>query len=157
MSLADRTGELMDTIVPKIQQTADLVAEISASSGEQKSGAYQITQAITQLDTVVQQNASASEEAASMAEELSAQAERLEQAMTFFKIDTSMAAASKIGRCAGRKTQQQIERMPQKPPVQAMLTSGEIPSQTAGVVQETPSIQVTAPFDENLDSDFIEF
>ncbi len=86
VELADRTGELMDSIVPKIRKTAELVAEISASSTEQKSGAFQITQAITQLDTVVQQNASASEESASMAEELSAQAERLQQLMKFFKI-----------------------------------------------------------------------
>lgn len=87
--LANRTGELMNEIVPKVQQTADLVQEINASSTEQKTGAFQITQALSQLDVVVQQNASASEESASMAEELSAQAERLQQTMRFFKIDNT--------------------------------------------------------------------
>lgn len=87
VSLADKTGEIMENIVPKIQQTADLVQEISASSNEQKSGAFQISQALSQLDQVVQQNASASEESASMAEELSAQADKLQQRMTFFTID----------------------------------------------------------------------
>ena len=42
-----------------------------------------------QLDTVIQQNASASEEMASMAEELSSQAEQLAQTMSFFKVQAS--------------------------------------------------------------------
>jgi len=67
VELADKTGTLMTSIVPKIQQTADLVQEISASSNEQRTGASQITSAITQLDQVIQQNASSSEESASMA------------------------------------------------------------------------------------------
>ena len=96
VSLADKTGELMKSVVPKMQQTADLIQEINASSSEQRSGAYQITQAITQLDQVVQQNASASEESASMAEELSAQAEKLQQTMTFFKIDGTASIKSSI-------------------------------------------------------------
>jgi methyl-accepting chemotaxis protein len=110
VSLADRTGELMDSIVPKIQQTADLVQEISASSNEQKSGAFQISQALSQLDQVVQQNASASEESASMAEELSAQADKLQQRMTFFMIDKAAAGTrmSKAGSADNR------ERMPVK-------------------------------------------
>ena len=83
---AVEAGNMMMEIVPKIQKTADLIQEISAASREQKSGAAQISQAITQLDTVIQQNASSSEEAASMAEELSSQAENLKQQISFFKI-----------------------------------------------------------------------
>ncbi len=89
---AIETGDLMQEIVPKIQQTADLVQEISAASREQKSGASQVTQAISQLDTVIQQNASSSEEAASMAEELSSQAENLKQQISFFTIDAEYTA-----------------------------------------------------------------
>jgi len=72
-------------IVPDIQKTSQLVQEISAASGEQKSGTEQINKAIMQLDTVIQQNASASEEMASMAEELSSQAEQLQAVISFFK------------------------------------------------------------------------
>jgi methyl-accepting chemotaxis protein len=39
------------------------------------------------MDSVVQQNASASEELASTAEELAAQAERLREGIDFFKLD----------------------------------------------------------------------
>ena len=86
---ADKTGTLITDISPKIQNTAGLVQEISASSKEQKSGAGQISQAIQQLDQIIQQNASASEESAAMAEELSAQAGKLKQLVSFFKLDGS--------------------------------------------------------------------
>jgi len=84
---ADKTGEIITNIVPKIRNTASLVQEISASSREQRTGAGQITQAITQLDQVIQQNASASEESAAMAEELSAQADKLQKLISFFKLE----------------------------------------------------------------------
>jgi methyl-accepting chemotaxis protein len=87
VKLADETGSLMSDVVPKIKNTTGLIQEISASSGEQKSGVVQITSAIQQLDSVIQINASSSEEAASMSEELSAQAEKLKQLMSFFTLD----------------------------------------------------------------------
>jgi methyl-accepting chemotaxis protein len=85
VDIAEKAGELLSKIVPDIQKTAELVQEISAASGEQKSGADQINKAIMQLDQVIQQNASASEEMASMAEELSSQSEQLQSTMAFFK------------------------------------------------------------------------
>lgn len=87
VKLADETGSLMSDVVPKIKNTTDLIQEISASSGEQKSAVVQITSAIQQLDSVIQVNASSSEEAASLSEELSAQAEKLKQLISFFTLD----------------------------------------------------------------------
>ncbi len=63
--------------------------EISSASNEQKAGVEQSTQAIVQLDTVIQQNASAAEELASTAEELSAQSERLDELLKFFTVDAA--------------------------------------------------------------------
>jgi methyl-accepting chemotaxis protein len=85
VDIAESAGGLLVRIVPDIQKTSQLVQEISAASGEQKSGTEQINKAIMQLDTVIQQNASASEEMASMAEELSSQAEQLQAVISFFK------------------------------------------------------------------------
>ncbi|MDA3951233.1 MAG: methyl-accepting chemotaxis protein, partial [Spirochaeta sp.] len=65
VEVAEKAGEMINGIIPDIQKTAELVQEISASSGEQNSGADQINQALMQLDQVVQRNASASEEMAS--------------------------------------------------------------------------------------------
>ncbi len=84
VDVAERAGEMLASLVPDIQKTADLVQEISASSREQDSGAEQINKAILQLDEVIQQNASASEEMASTSEELASQAEQLQTTISFF-------------------------------------------------------------------------
>lgn len=85
VAVAEEAGALFEALVPKIQNTAELVMEITSSSREQDSGAMQINQAIMQLDNVVQQNASFSEELASMSEELSGQCESLQEAIAYFK------------------------------------------------------------------------
>jgi methyl-accepting chemotaxis protein len=86
VELAERAGSLLDTIVPNIKKTSDLVQEISAASEEQAAGVGQINAAVTQLSQTTQQNASSSEELAATAEEMSTQAEQLQQTMSFFKI-----------------------------------------------------------------------
>ncbi|ABB32648.1 methyl-accepting chemotaxis sensory transducer, class 34H [Geobacter metallireducens GS-15] len=86
VEVAVRAGELLATIVPDIQRTAELVQEISAACREQDTGAEQINKAIQQLDTVIQQNASASEEMSSTSEELASQAEQLQTTIGFFRI-----------------------------------------------------------------------
>jgi methyl-accepting chemotaxis protein len=88
---ATHAGEIINRIVPDIRKTADLVQEIASASTEQTVGTDQIGKAMTQLDNVIQQNASASEEMASMAEELSGQAVQLSDAMSFFKLAGSVA------------------------------------------------------------------
>ena len=82
----EEAGRIIETLVPSIRKTADLVQEIAASSKEQSAGVEQINSAITQLDGVIQHNASSSEETASMAEELSGQAEQLSESISFFKL-----------------------------------------------------------------------
>jgi methyl-accepting chemotaxis protein len=82
---AGSAGQIINSLVPDIRKTADLVQEITSASQEQSTGVDQIGKAMVQLDTVIQQNASASEEMASMAEELSSQAVQLTETMSFFK------------------------------------------------------------------------
>jgi methyl-accepting chemotaxis protein len=87
VTIADKSGRLLEQIVPNIQNTAKLVQEIAASSAEQNSGATQINNAIQQFNQVIQQNAAGAEEIASSSEELSAQAESLKDSVSFFKLD----------------------------------------------------------------------
>jgi methyl-accepting chemotaxis protein len=86
VGLAERAGSLLETIVPAIQKTADLVQEISAASAEQNAGVGQINGALSQISQAVQQNAAASEELASTSEEVSAQAQELQFTMEFFTL-----------------------------------------------------------------------
>ncbi len=89
---AQSAGEMLTHLVPDIQKTAALVAEISAASNEQNVGATQINAAIQQLDKVTQQNTSAAEEMSSTAEELAAQAEQLQAAIGYFRLDAGGGA-----------------------------------------------------------------
>jgi methyl-accepting chemotaxis protein len=82
---ADQSGIELQRIVPDIQKTALLVQEISVASMEQNEGANQIINAVTQLNSVTQANASVSEEMASSSEELYAQVEQLKELISFYK------------------------------------------------------------------------
>lgn len=86
VEVSQRAGEMLRSLVPSIQRTADLVQEISAASREQNTGADQINEAIRELDTVIQQNAAASTESASVAENLASQAEQLRGTVSFFQL-----------------------------------------------------------------------
>jgi methyl-accepting chemotaxis protein len=73
-------------MVPDIRRIADLMQEIAAASREQDGGTTQVTKAVTQLDTVIQNNSAASEELAASAEELSGQAVALREQVSFFRV-----------------------------------------------------------------------
>ncbi|MEP7128417.1 MAG: methyl-accepting chemotaxis protein [Chitinophagales bacterium] len=87
LGIAEKSGKLLEQMVPNIQHTAKLVEEISALSLEQNLGAGQINNALQQLNQVTQQNAATSEEMAASAEELSTQADQLKEIISFFKFD----------------------------------------------------------------------
>ena len=94
VSISERAGELIGQVVPKIEETATLVKDISSAAGEQDVGIGQITSAMNQLDQVTKTNAMSSQELASAAEELNGQANTLSQMMQFFKINQSSGGYS---------------------------------------------------------------
>ncbi|MBK3518978.1 methyl-accepting chemotaxis protein [Carboxylicivirga marina] len=87
VELANGAGEVMDEVIPKIENTTNLVQEISAASNEQNNGASQVNNAIQQLNKVTQQTAASSEELATSAEELAVQAEQLREVISFFNTE----------------------------------------------------------------------
>ncbi len=92
VSVAEQAGKNLTHLVPDIQQTADLVQEISIAVREQDNGASEINLALQQLDKVVQQAAISAGEMASSAETLSRQAAAQRDAMEFFTLNRSDAA-----------------------------------------------------------------
>jgi methyl-accepting chemotaxis protein len=88
MKIADRSGKLLEALVPAIQQTTGLVKEVSTACAEQAAGSKQISTSMHQIEQVTQRNAAASEELSSTAEELSSQAEALQKTMHFFHLGT---------------------------------------------------------------------
>jgi methyl-accepting chemotaxis protein len=98
LRVSEKSGEMLDKLVPDIQRTAELVQEITAASKEQDTGAEQINKALQQLEQVIQQNASASEQMASTTEQLSSQSDQLVSALSFFHTgDSDEAAAFRSG------------------------------------------------------------
>jgi methyl-accepting chemotaxis protein len=61
------------------------MGEVTAASQEQSAGIDQVSQAVTQMDQVTQQNAALVEEAAAAAESLEEQSRKLMQAVAVFK------------------------------------------------------------------------
>ena len=96
VDISERAGTLLNEIVPSIEQTSELIEEISSASSEQDTGISQINYAMTNLDQVTQQNASASEELASASEEMSSQADLLKDLVSFFKVSATAGEVSAV-------------------------------------------------------------
>jgi methyl-accepting chemotaxis protein len=86
LSLGTQADSMMSQSLPKIEETAELVNEITASSIEQNIGADQINNALQQLNSATQQNVIASEKMASTADKFGQQANRLNSAVDYFKL-----------------------------------------------------------------------
>ncbi len=86
-------GESIDKLVPAIAASSDLVIDIAAASAEQDAGTRQISQAVTQLDAVVQSNAASASDLVNMAEELSQIAQGLVAAVGYFRLEAQAGSA----------------------------------------------------------------
>jgi len=103
LTVTEEAGRSMQAIIPNIQKTSQLVQEITAASGEQSSGASQISKAVDQLSQVIQQNSAAAEEMSSGSEELAGQAEVLKEAISFFKIEKHFSSKKHVGKNTNAK------------------------------------------------------
>jgi methyl-accepting chemotaxis protein len=128
LKVSEKSGEMLDKLVPDIQRTAELVQEITAASKEQDTGAEQINKALQQLEQVIQQNASASEEMASTTEELTGQSDQLVSALSFFH--TGDEDSGRTRKPAGAKA----GRSAQAAPARAAKPSGHTGAKPAGGV-----------------------
>lgn len=83
--LVDGAGKTMDEIVVQVKRVSDLIAEISSATIEQSSGITQVSQAVSDLDHITQQNAALVEQSAAASESLKQQATRLVEALSVFR------------------------------------------------------------------------
>ncbi|RWR03870.1 methyl-accepting protein IV [[Pantoea] beijingensis] len=93
-ALVASAGETMNEIVQSVARVNDIMGEIASASDEQRRGIEQVAQAVSQMDQVTQQNAALVEEAASATDALEAQAENLNQVVTRFTLDATLATPS---------------------------------------------------------------
>jgi methyl-accepting chemotaxis protein len=86
IEIAEEAGTLLENMVKGIQQTAELVKEISVSCTEQAGGIEQVNTAIHQLDQVIQENVASTEQVASGCRDFAWQAEKLLRSVSFFTL-----------------------------------------------------------------------
>ena len=96
-------GNTMNEIVEAVKRVTDIMLEIAAASDEQSRGIVQVSQAISEMDKVTQQNASLVEEASAAAASLEEQGARLTEAVGAFRLN---------GARAGRLQPLQTQRNP---------------------------------------------
>lgn len=137
VQIAEHAGDLLNSIVPAIQKTADLVQEITSASNEQKAGAEQINKAIQQLDQVIQQNAAAAEEMAATATELDAQAEELQQSSAYFRTDQNGTKSRTRRIATAPKPRGLLEQRPKT----------DAPQLTRKGAEKLPGARIVAPSD----------
>jgi methyl-accepting chemotaxis protein len=84
--LVEGAGETMEEIATSVKRVTDIMSEIAAASQQQLAGIEQVSNAITAMEHVVQQNAALVEESAAAAENMSGQAEVLTRTVARFKL-----------------------------------------------------------------------
>lgn len=87
LGAAAEANEMLSSLVPGIQRTAELVQEISVSTREQSVAADQVSSAIHELDTIIRENTDVANDAATSADELASQAAELRSKVDFFTTD----------------------------------------------------------------------
>jgi methyl-accepting chemotaxis protein len=148
LKVSEKSGEMLEKLVPDIQRTAELVQEITAASKEQDTGAEQINKALQQLEQVIQQNASAAEEMASTTEELTGQSDQLVSALSFFNTEDDGNAHTRRGSAA------KVSRQVQAAPAKQAKPSNRGPAAT---VKAAPSAGINLRLNEKHDEVDAEF
>ena len=79
-------GQTIDAVVQSVREVGELIKLISTATHEQATGIAQVNEAVTQLDTVTQQNAALVEQSAASADDLRTGAVALGRAVQVFHL-----------------------------------------------------------------------
>ena len=79
-------GRSIDVLVKDVREVSELMAQIAAATVEQERGIAQVATSVTQMDGVVQRNASSAQEVATTSERLQHDAQALEEVVGHFTV-----------------------------------------------------------------------
>lgn len=88
VALSENAGDRLLGLIPRIQETSELVEFISQASQQQQEQADQVNTALHQLDEVIHENSMMAEKLTHLAEELAEQADQLQHSVDFFGKET---------------------------------------------------------------------
>jgi len=83
--LVDDSGETLKGIVSSIESVLSLISSISEASQEQATGINHVNTAVSQMDTMTQQNAALVEQTSAVSASMNTEARKLQELMRFFK------------------------------------------------------------------------
>jgi hypothetical protein len=122
-----------------VKKVSDLIAEIAAASQEQSSGIGQVNTAVTQMDQVVQQNASLVEEATAATESMKEQAASLLQLVSRFKLGGEQGEPKTLQAATPRSAPAPAPaRMPATSPIKGKAEAAQLDAAFATVALGAP-------------------
>ena len=136
-----QAGQSMEEIVQGVRRVSDLIAEITASTSEQRDGIGQVNQAVTNLDQMTQQNAALVEESSAAAASMHDQALRLAEVVAVFNVGAGAAVrAAAPARAPVRSPARAPMRAPavQRAPAAAVTTAKKVPAAPSQVASSKP-------------------
>jgi len=86
VSISNTAGKELTDLLPDIEKTVQLINEITNANVEQNMGAGQVLDAVQQLNSIAQKNASMSEEMNDRSKNLTNEADKLKETIKYFKI-----------------------------------------------------------------------
>ncbi|MYM95047.1 methyl-accepting chemotaxis protein [Duganella vulcania] len=93
-ALVAEAGTTMDQVVASVSRVTQIMSAITEASSEQSTGIGHVNMAITEMDSVTQQNAALVEQAAAAAGSMQDQAGRLAELVSRFKLEGETAAGA---------------------------------------------------------------
>ncbi len=87
---AERSGKLLEVLVPNILQTADRVREVTAASAEQAAGVSHVDRAMSNVDAVAQRNAAGAEQLSATAREMANRTAALRELVGSVRLDAGV-------------------------------------------------------------------
>ncbi|SAK97735.1 methyl-accepting chemotaxis sensory transducer [Caballeronia calidae] len=139
--LVARAGQTMGEIVQAVRRVTDIMGEISAASEEQSDGIEQVNRAVTQMDSVTQQNAALVEQAAAAAASLEEQTRQLKDVVGQWCVESAAAPVRTSASTAVARLAPAARVEPSAPAVASKAKSVETPkvAPEAAVIKEAAS------------------
>jgi methyl-accepting chemotaxis protein len=96
-SLVSGAGKAMNQLVGSVKRVGELFEEVTGNTTDHMQGLQTVTQSITDLSTVTEQNLSVAERAGAASADLNELASRLSQVLSAFKLDADGSSVSAAG------------------------------------------------------------
>jgi len=91
VAIAESSETMLNQLLPDIQQTKQLILEISTANSELSQNVGHVNNAILELSNVTQQNSASAEELSTSSDELLAQSQKLSKTIAFFVTEAKTA------------------------------------------------------------------